>query len=135
LRLRNAEGSYDASGQDETSRDVPVSEILDVDSEYRRLAAQGKLPKIAPRRFNPDAIAWLPILHTQRGDRHYTALFSNTARAHQLNTIRDWVVIFRDDPQAHGRWTVITSQFGKLRGWRIIRGREEECSEYYIHNH
>ena len=44
------------------------------------------------------------------------------------------VVIYRDDPDAHGRWTVITSQFGKLRGWRIVRGREDECAEYYIHN-
>lgn len=113
---------------------VPVSELLDVDSQYRRLATQGKLPRIAPIRFNPQGTAWLPILHTHRGDRHYTALYSNTARAHELNTTRDWVVIYRDDSQAQGRWTVITSQFGKLRGWRIVRGREDECAEYYLHH-
>jgi hypothetical protein len=132
-RLRK---STSARGGEETQskpdQSVPVSELLDIDAEYRRLAAQGKLPKIAPRKFNPGSAAWLPILHTHRGERHYTALYSNTARAHQLNTTKDWVIIYRDDFQSHGRWTVITSQFGKLRGWRIIRGREEECSQYYI---
>tara|TARA_R110002049_G_scaffold4601_4_gene31869 strand:- start:103986 stop:105014 length:1029 start_codon:yes stop_codon:yes gene_type:complete len=110
---------------------VPVNELLDVDAEYRRLAAAGKLPQIAPHRFNPGAVAWLPILHTQYEDRHYTAMYSNTARAHELNTTRDWVIIYRDDPNSHGRWTVITSQFGQLRGCRIVRGREEECLAHY----
>ena len=114
-----------------TDASIPVAEILDVDAEYRRLASENKLIKIAPQRFNPGAVAWLPILHTQRSDRHYTALFSNTARAHELNAIRDWVVIYRDDFKAHQRWTVITSQFGKLRGERIVRGREQECLEYF----
>ena len=126
-----AGGSQQATADTDANRSAPVSELLDVDAEYRRLAARGKLPKIAPSRFNPTSTAWLPILHTHRGDRHYTALFSNTARAHQLNTTKDWVVIYRDDPHSHGRWTVITSQFGELSGWRIIRGRERECSEYY----
>lgn len=115
-----------------TDRSIPVAEILSVDEEYRRKSAEDELPRIAPRNFNPDGAAWLPILHTQRGDRHYTALFSNSARAHELNTTKDWVVIYRDDDQQHGRWTVITSQFGKLHGCRIIRGREDECSEIYL---
>ncbi len=135
VRLRHPEGGLpDLVERGEPTSFVPVSELLDIDGEYRRLAKQGKLTKIAPRRFNPDSVAWLPILHTHRGDRHYTALYSNTARAHQLNTTKDWVVIYRDDPDSHGRWTVITSQFGKLRGWRIVRGREDECADYYIHN-
>ena len=136
VRLRHpdvAEPRQFDLGSSESDR-VPISELLDIDSQYRRLATQGKLPKIAPIRFNPQGTAWLPILHTHRGDRHYTALYSNTARAHELNTTRDWVVIYRDDSQAQGRWTVITSQFGKLRGWRIVRGREDECAEYYLHH-
>ena len=136
VRLRHpdvAEPRQFDLGSSESDR-VPISELLDIDSQYRRLATQGKLPKIAPIRFNPQGTAWLPILHTHRGDRHYTALYSNTARAHELNTTRDWVVIYRDDSQAKGRWTVITSQFGKLRGWRIVRGREDECAEYYLHH-
>lgn len=110
---------------------VPVRELLDVDQEYRRLAESGKLPRIAPRKFNPGAVAWLPILHTHRDEHHYTAMYSNTARAHELNTTKDWVIIYRDDPKSSGRWTVITSQFGTLRGQRIVRGREEECLELY----
>jgi putative hydrolase len=79
-------------------------------------------------------VAWLPILHTERDGRHYTALYSNTARAHELNTTKDWVVIFRDDAHSHGRWTIITSQFGKLKGCRIVRGREIECEAFYSSN-
>ncbi|MCA9135313.1 MAG: hypothetical protein KDB00_01105 [Planctomycetales bacterium] len=115
-----------------TDRSVPVEEILDVDAEYMKKAAEDKLPKVAPLKFNPGNVAWLPILHTQRGDRHYTALFSNSARAHDLNTTKDWVIVYRDDDQYHGRWTVITSQFGKLWGCRIIRGREDECQQFYL---
>jgi hypothetical protein len=109
----------------------PVAELLDIDAEYRRLAAKDRLPRIAPKRFNPTGQAWLPILHTQRGDRHYTVLFSNTARAHELGTIKDWVVIYRDDAKGDGQWTVVTARLGKLRGRRIVRGREVECEAFY----
>jgi putative hydrolase len=116
----------------EEQRDAPpVSELLDVDEQYRRLVELDRLPKIAPRRFNPEGRAWLPILHTHRDARHYTALFSNTARAHELGTTRDWVVIYRDDASDHGQWTVITAGLGKLKGKRIIRGRETECLAHY----
>ena len=111
--------------------EIPVAELLDIDQQYRRLARQGKLPRIAPRRFNPTGEAWLPVLHTQRDDRHYTALFSNTARAHELGTTHDWVVIYRDDDNDHGRWTAITAQYGRMRGRRIIRGREQDCEAHY----
>ncbi|MDX1622991.1 MAG: helix-hairpin-helix domain-containing protein, partial [Gemmatimonadota bacterium] len=50
----------------------PVDEVLDVDREYRERAGAGELERIAPKRFNPEDEAWLPILHTRRGDRHYT---------------------------------------------------------------
>jgi hypothetical protein len=114
------------------TKDVPaVSELLDIDEEYRRKAAADRLPRIAPRRFNPTGEAWLPILHTHRGDRHYTALYSNTARAHELGTTRDWVAIYRDDHDGEGQWTVITALFGRLKGRRIVRGRETECAAHY----
>jgi putative hydrolase len=109
----------------------PVRELLDVDREYRQKAKAGRLPRIAPRRFNPRREAWLPILHTIRGARHYTALFSNTARAHELGTVRDWVVIYRDDHDGHGQWTVVTGRFAALRGKRLVRGREHECIDHY----
>lgn len=104
-----------------------VEEILDVDREYRQKAAAGRLVKIAPRRFNPSREAWLPILHTERGPRHYTALFSNTARAHSLGKTNDWVVTYCDDARGERQYTVITSERGRLKGRRIVRGREDEC--------
>lgn len=116
---------------DENDSDVTVSELLDIDAEYRRQAARNELPRIAPQRFNPTGEAWLPILHTERDDKHFTVLFSNTARAHEMDTTHDWVVIYRDDEGDHGRWTVITSQFGRLKGRRIVRGREDESADYY----
>ncbi|NQT13548.1 MAG: DNA polymerase III [Planctomycetes bacterium] len=109
----------------------PVAELLDVDRQYRVLAEADRLPRIAPRRFNPTAEAWLPVLHTQRGGAHYTAMYSNTARAHELEATRDWVVIYRNGPRARGRWTVITSRYGALEDRRIVRGREGECAAHY----
>lgn len=103
-----------------------MEEILDVDREYREKAAAGRLVTIAPRRFNPSRVAWLPILHTERGPRHYTALFSNTARAHAQGKTNDWVVIYCDDAQGERQCTVITSERGRLEGRRIVRGREDE---------
>lgn len=120
--------------ENDLTAEVAIDELLDIDDEYRYKAAHGKLPRVAPRRFNPTASPWLPILHTDRGDRHYTALFSNTEHAHAMGTTHDWVVIYLEDHNhrgQHGRWTVITSRFGKLRDRRIVRGRERECAEYY----
>ncbi len=115
----------------EPSDEPPVGELLDIDQQYRLLAELGRLPRIAPRRFNPTQEAWLPVLHTQRGGRHYTALYSNTARAHELGVLRDWVVIYRDGPGGQGPWTVVTGRYGRLENRRIVGGREAECAAYY----
>jgi Holliday junction resolvasome RuvABC DNA-binding subunit len=109
-----------------------VAEILDVDSEYRTKAAKGELPKIAPRRFNPGRRPWLSVLHTSRDDRHYTALFSNTSRAHEMGRTGDWVVVYYDGGNGESQCTVITAQRGPLEGRRIVRGRESECAEHYL---
>ena len=85
----------------------------------------------APCRCNPTGKAWLPILHTHHDDRQYTALYPNTARAHDLGTTDDWVIIYRDDHDGHGQWTVITALFGSMKGKRIIRGREGERAACY----
>ena len=108
-----------------------ISELLDVDREYRNKAVAGTFTKIAPRRFNPASETWLPIMHTARNGRHYTVLFSNTARAHELGKTRDWVVLFCDNGDAEHRFTVLTSEFGPLEGRRIVAGREAECEKYY----
>lgn len=68
-----------------------IQAILDVDEEYREKASLGRLKTISPRRFNPEGKAWLPVLHKEHEGWHFTALFSNTARAHDLGKTRDWV--------------------------------------------
>jgi hypothetical protein len=108
-----------------------VAELLDVDREYREKAAAGQLQRIAPRRFNPTGESWLPVLHTHRGTRRYTALFSNTARAHRAGQTRDWVVLYSDNGVGESRHTVITAAFGPLRGRRVVAGREAECAALY----
>ena len=91
-----------------------------------------KLPKIRPKRFNPEGDAWLPILHTQHKNWHFTVLFSNTARAHELGRTHDWVVIyFYDNHHQEGQHTVVTETRGTLTGRRVVRGRERESLEYY----
>ena len=106
--------------------------MLDVDAEYRREAAAGRLRKIAPRRFNPSGEAWLPVLHARRGIWDFTVLFSNTARAHDLGRVRDWVVIYyHTDNEPEGQCTVVTETRGPIEGQRVVRGREAECRAYY----
>ncbi len=109
----------------------PVAELLDVDREYRRKARAGLLKTIAPRRFNPHRRSWLPVLHTVRRGRPYTALYSNTARAHRLGRTDDWVVLYYDGPSGEGQATAVTERSGPLRGRRVIRGREGECVRHY----
>lgn len=104
-----------------------VDELLGVDREYRAASATGRLPRIAPRRFNPSRRRWLPVMHTWRNGRHYTALYSNSARAHKLGKTDDWVVLYVDDPHGERRYTVVTAPAGPMRGWRVVRGREAEC--------
>ena len=113
--------------------DAPsVDILLDVDREYRDKAKAGSLPKIAPRRMNPEGKAWLPVLHTRFGPWHFTALFSNTERAHDLHRIYDWVVIYYSDPDdGQGQATVVTERRGALTGERVVRGREPECARHY----
>ena len=108
-----------------------VAELLDLDREYREAAAADRLPKIAPRRFNPERRPWLPILHASRGHRHYSVLFSNTARAHRWGKTSDWVVLYCDHESQDGQWTVVTSGDGPMQGRRIVRGREDECARHY----
>ena len=106
-----------------------VSLLLEIDREYREKAAAGRLPRIAPKRLNPAGEAWLPVMHAQRGEWHFTALFSNTARAHELGHTHDWVVIyFYDGEHREAQCTVVTETRGPLAGQRVVRGREREKS-------
>ncbi|PWB59616.1 MAG: DNA-binding protein [Bradyrhizobiaceae bacterium] len=111
-----------------------VAMLLDVDREYRTRAAAKTLRTIAPKRFNPRGEAWLPILHTDRGKWHFTALYSNTARAHEIDKVEDWVVLyFHSDAGGEAQRTVVTETRGALAGKRVVRGRESDCYAVYEH--
>jgi DNA polymerase (family 10) len=111
-----------------------IDDLLDVDREYREKAAAGALRTIAPRRFNPGRDAWLPVMHTRRGPWHFTALYSNTALAHKLGRVRDWIVLyFYDGDEVERSRTVVTETRGPAAGRRVVRGRETECMQPQEH--
>jgi DNA polymerase (family 10) len=113
------------------NKEPPVEILLEVDDEYRRRVEKDELKKIAPRRFNPEGKAWLPIMHTERGDWSFTALFSNTARAHQRKATQDWVVLYYQRNGSEQQCTVVTEEKAELAGKRVVRGRELECRDFY----
>jgi uracil-DNA glycosylase family 4 len=123
------------SGRREAGREAeerpPVDLLLEIDAEYRQRAEADELPTIAPKRFNPENEAWLPMLKTERQGWSFTALFSNTARAHELEMTHDWVVIYYKRNGQEEQNTVVTETNGPLAGRRIVRGREAETRECY----
>ncbi|HEY8153433.1 MAG TPA: helix-hairpin-helix domain-containing protein [Myxococcota bacterium] len=122
-RLRALDAAPAAAGAARPS----IETLLAVDAEYRRRAAGGDLRTIAPKRFNPGRRAWLPVMHTERDGWSFTALFSNTARAHELGTTGDWVILYYERDGDEDQCTVVTERSGPLAGRRVVRGRESEC--------
>ena len=130
VRQRERSESGKAAGNNDDER-PSIALLLDVDAEYRRKADAGKLQTIAPRRFNPNGDAWLPVLHAKRDGWSFTALYSNTSQAHQLGKTRDWVVIYYERDGNERQYTVVTETRGPLEGRRVVRGREAENRRYY----
>jgi DNA polymerase (family 10) len=119
-------------GKSEWESERPSAEaLLGVDQEYREGAEAGKLRTIAPKRFNPQGEAWLPVLHTEKEGWNFTALYSNTARAHELGRTHDWVVIYYERHGHESQATVVTARRGDLEGERVVKGREAECRRFY----
>lgn len=132
LDRKNQIGSWQSSFNFPSRTDSPGIEILmEIDEHYRELARENKLKKIAPKRFNPENKAWLPIWHTEKSGWHFTVLFSNTLRAHQLSKEHDWVIIYYQKNEVEGQVTVVTETRGPLKGKRVVRGWEEESEKYY----
>jgi len=128
-RLRQAMREEAAESEREPRPAVDL--LLEIDEEYRTKARRGQLKKIAPKRFNPEGEAWLPILKARRERWSITALFSNTALAHRSGKTDDWVVIYYERGDEQRQCTVVTAGRGKLAGRRVVRGRERECREYH----
>jgi DNA polymerase (family 10) len=124
--LRQAGAQVSASETAEATPDVGL--LFEVDRQYREKVEADELPRIAPQRNNPEGAAWLPVLHTYQDGWHFTALFSNTDRAHKLGRARDWVVIYFERDGHEGQCTVVTEYRGPLTGRRVIRGREDEVA-------
>lgn len=97
--------------RDTSTSEPSVSELLDIDREFR------KRPRLA--------------FHTVRHGRRYAALFSPTSMARRFGRANDWVILDLERPGPNARWTVVTERRGVLRGRRVVRGREAECLEYY----
>ena len=130
---RSARRKARSGGEGEQDK-PPVSLLLETDREYREKAESDELRKIAPKRFNPEGKKWLPIMETGRNGWKMTALFSNTRRAHELGRTDQWVVIYYQREGEEGQATVVNGRRGSLRGRRVVRGRENECREYYENN-
>lgn len=111
--------------------ELPVNVILDIDAEYGKKAAAGKLKKIAPRQLNPEKTAWLPIMVVEQKGYKFTVMYSNTATAHKVGKTNDWVVVYFSKGEGENQCTVVTESRGTLKGKRVIRGREKECAAHY----
>lgn len=137
LRAALAERLHHVRGRSHPSAGAVLSEptaeaILAADALYRMQAEAGRLPRLAPRRLNAEGRAWLPILHTRRGDWRFTALYANSAQARGDGRDEDWVsVVFHDGVQREGQRAVFTAISGDLAGRRVIQGREAECRGFY----
>ncbi len=115
-----------------------VELLLAVDAQYQYLAKAGQLRMVTPRRFNPEAKPWLPVMHLKKEGWTFKVLYSNTARAHELGKTHDWVVVnYERDAEAgqpgsqqkgqqkgqqRGQCTVVTETQGAKRGQRVVRG-------------
>jgi len=124
--LREVGASIRSPDTPEAKPDINL--LLELDQEYRTKVDTDELPRIAPRRNNPQGAAWLPILHSYKDGWHFTVLFSNTDRAHELGRVRDWVVIYFERDGEEGQCTVVTEFRGPLAGKRVVRGREDEVA-------
>jgi hypothetical protein len=100
---------------------VPVEEMLDVDGEYGREAAAGRLPCITPNGTGRGRRSF-PILHVARGDRQYTAMALHSGPAHELGTTTDWLLLYVEAPLGGRQAMVVTETTGALAGRRVLRG-------------
>lgn len=108
-------GDAQSRGDTKTDEEAKPSRdlLLRVDEAYRRKAEAGELRTIAPKRFNPENKAWLPIMETEREGYSFTVLYSNTAKAHREGKTNDWVVIYFERDGKKGQATVITGRSGE----------------------
>ena len=86
---------------------------------------------ITPRLLNPQKKAWLPLMAREDKGYKFTVMFSNTATAHNLGKTDNWVVVYYEKGEGENQCTLVTESRCTLKGRRVIRGREMECTKYY----
>jgi ribosomal protein S13 len=122
----------ESSEQEQKASSRPeVSLLLEIDREYREKSEAGQLRLIAPKRFNPENKAWLPVMNIDKEGWSFSVLYSNTKRAHDLDKTHDWVVIYYKRDGEEKQVTIVTETSGKLKDKRVVRGREAESWEFY----
>ena len=67
-----------------------------------------------------------PVLDMARRDSQFTALYSNTARAHQLGHVDEWVIVFFHKDRA----AAVAETCGPAAGQRVVLGREADCGAF-----
>jgi len=115
----------------DATKGLPVGLLLAIDARYRVLARLGQLSRVAPRRFNPEQKAWLPVMDTEIEGLWLRTMYSNSEQARQLARVTDWVVIVASREGHVFRYTVVTERYGTLSSLRVVRGHEPACRDYY----
>jgi len=124
-------------GQNEAGKqNQKAGTLLTFDRMYRSKVKDDLLPKDhpeinAPGNQNSEKYNRQPIWKFCEDGKNFTIQFSDSHRARLLNKTSDWVLLHLDTPSESYRWTVITSQFGSLKGKRIVLGREGDCVKFY----
>ncbi len=132
-RRLDASSRRDSTARSQQRRRAALEEplatalLLKLDAEFRELAEGDRLTLIAPRRFNPEGKAWMPVWHTERAGWSLTLMFSNSQRAHRLAKTHDWVVVVANRDGQEEQFTIVTEYRGEFSGARVVRGREAEC--------
>jgi len=102
-----------ASRRDE---EPSVAELLRLDANYRHQTQQQQLPR-----------TW----QGEQGNYRYHIDFCRRPLAQRLGRTRDWVIIRFGDGERDRERLVVTETRGDLAGQRVVRGREQECRQYY----
>src|SRR5688500_9670305 len=115
------------SMQSQNRAEPSVAQLLIVDREYRRRARAQTLPKVAPRRFNPDGAAASPVYRVQRGNTKFRVFYSNSPTAHALGRTLDWVIVLASNGDRTFQYTVVTETRGSWSGQRVVRAERRSA--------
>lgn len=119
--------------QEELSGEPAIADLLAIDQEFRKTDLTRQLPHRREMRLFHHGENYTRSQKIRRKNWRYHVRYSNSSLAHRLGLYGDWVVIYFQDAKGNkGQRTVVTEYRGSLAGKRVVRGREEECAQYYL---